>query len=494
MDSYRYRNMPLEYFDISVRAYNCLKRAGYKTVGEITNLTPSLLKQVRNLNSACFEDIVNQLQELGLSLRDGEFPVSVDMDDSYDPAIERDNNIRVDVEEAFWSFSGKLYVPFLQIRITNESEYNVHISKITVAFYNTTDLELWDIAVDDALSVDSLNPGSHTTRSFSASIGHEGKISEDSLPVITAKLFIDGKFYGNINIARTYTENSDAKILIYSRGSNYSLILYDEQRFRLVLKHNYWTLENGMYVPSLDIDVINQTLRTEEDVLIKAAFYDLNDKKLWCESSCSLTGSEAPLLPGYKKTAFIRGDKGFTTKIEESALPDLFADIFHYYSHSSYGQVRIRPSYECSIVNEIIKDDLSITSESSYVRKSDQPYYLLIVGSCWIKSQDRYVPNLKIELTNQRDKFIDSVSVKVTFINNSNGETWCEEGGWLSFDVPLRTGFTTTLTVRGTKGYNDKIDENSLPFLTAEVFLYNKSYGTTDIRRTYENHTIHEEL
>ena len=120
--------------------------------------------------------------------------------------------------------------------------------------------------------------------------------------------------------------------------------------------------------------------------------------------------------------------------------------------------------------------------------------YLLIVGSCWIKSQDLYVPNLKIELTNQRDKFIDSVSVKVTFINNSNGETWCEEGGWLSFDVPLRTGFTTTLTVRGTKGYNDKIDENSLPFLTAEVFLYNKSYGTTDIRRTYENHTIHEEL
>ena len=61
--------MTIEDLDLSVRAYNCLKRAGINTVQELTLMRPEDLMKVRNLGKKSMEEVVQKLQALGLSLR-----------------------------------------------------------------------------------------------------------------------------------------------------------------------------------------------------------------------------------------------------------------------------------------------------------------------------------------------------------------------------------------------------------------------------------------
>jgi Lar family restriction alleviation protein len=53
----------------SVRAYNCLKRAGIDTLGEIADLTMDKLLQIRNLGQRAAEEIVDKLRAYGLNLQ-----------------------------------------------------------------------------------------------------------------------------------------------------------------------------------------------------------------------------------------------------------------------------------------------------------------------------------------------------------------------------------------------------------------------------------------
>lgn len=61
--------MTIEDLDLSVRAYNCLKRAGINTVQELTQMREEDLMKVRNLGKKSMEEVVQKLQALGLSLR-----------------------------------------------------------------------------------------------------------------------------------------------------------------------------------------------------------------------------------------------------------------------------------------------------------------------------------------------------------------------------------------------------------------------------------------
>ena len=58
--------------DFSVRAYNCLKRAGINTVAELINRTPEDMMKVRNLGRKSLEEVLAKLKELGLQLNQGE--------------------------------------------------------------------------------------------------------------------------------------------------------------------------------------------------------------------------------------------------------------------------------------------------------------------------------------------------------------------------------------------------------------------------------------
>ena len=61
--------MTIEELDLSVRSYNCLKRAGINTVQELTNKTEADRMKVRNLGRKSLEEVKNKLADLGLGLR-----------------------------------------------------------------------------------------------------------------------------------------------------------------------------------------------------------------------------------------------------------------------------------------------------------------------------------------------------------------------------------------------------------------------------------------
>jgi DNA-directed RNA polymerase subunit alpha len=64
--------MTIEELDLSVRSYNCLKRAGINTVEDLTNRTEADMMKVRNLGRKSLEEVLNKLKALGLSLAPSE--------------------------------------------------------------------------------------------------------------------------------------------------------------------------------------------------------------------------------------------------------------------------------------------------------------------------------------------------------------------------------------------------------------------------------------
>lgn len=65
----KFLEMTIEELDLSVRSYNCLKRAGIHTAQELANKTEEEMMKVRNLGRKSLEEVVAKLEELGLSLR-----------------------------------------------------------------------------------------------------------------------------------------------------------------------------------------------------------------------------------------------------------------------------------------------------------------------------------------------------------------------------------------------------------------------------------------
>ena len=63
-------NMPIEELDLSVRSYNCLKRAAIMTVSELTQKTEEEMMKVKNLGKKSLKEIKEKLAENGLSFHD----------------------------------------------------------------------------------------------------------------------------------------------------------------------------------------------------------------------------------------------------------------------------------------------------------------------------------------------------------------------------------------------------------------------------------------
>ena len=64
--------MNIDELELSVRSYNCLKRAGINTVEELFNRTSEDMMKVRNLGRKSLEEVLSKLKELGLSLNLGD--------------------------------------------------------------------------------------------------------------------------------------------------------------------------------------------------------------------------------------------------------------------------------------------------------------------------------------------------------------------------------------------------------------------------------------
>lgn len=61
--------MTVEELDLSVRSYNCLKRAGINTVQELATRSMDDMMKVRNLGKKSLEEVERKLKELGLCLK-----------------------------------------------------------------------------------------------------------------------------------------------------------------------------------------------------------------------------------------------------------------------------------------------------------------------------------------------------------------------------------------------------------------------------------------
>ncbi|MDQ3951571.1 MAG: DNA-directed RNA polymerase subunit alpha [Actinomycetota bacterium] len=64
---------PIEDMDLTVRSYNCLKREGVTTVGELVQKTEDDLLEIRNFGQKSIDEVKAKLEEMGLGLRKKEF-------------------------------------------------------------------------------------------------------------------------------------------------------------------------------------------------------------------------------------------------------------------------------------------------------------------------------------------------------------------------------------------------------------------------------------
>ena len=60
----------IEDLDFSVRAYNCLKRAGIHTLQDLVNKSESDMRKIRNLGKKSLKEVLDKIREMGLILRD----------------------------------------------------------------------------------------------------------------------------------------------------------------------------------------------------------------------------------------------------------------------------------------------------------------------------------------------------------------------------------------------------------------------------------------
>ena len=71
-DKEKVLEMNIDELELSVRSYNCLKRAGINTVEELCSRTSDDMMKVRNLGRKSLEEVLQKLEELGLRLRESE--------------------------------------------------------------------------------------------------------------------------------------------------------------------------------------------------------------------------------------------------------------------------------------------------------------------------------------------------------------------------------------------------------------------------------------
>ena len=64
--------MAIEEMDLSVRSYNCLKRANIHTVEDLTKKTEDDMLKVRNLGRKSLEEVIQKLESYGLALKQQE--------------------------------------------------------------------------------------------------------------------------------------------------------------------------------------------------------------------------------------------------------------------------------------------------------------------------------------------------------------------------------------------------------------------------------------
>lgn len=81
-------DLKIEDLDLSVRSYNCLKRANINTVGELSQMTEEDLMKVRNLGRKSIKEIIVKLHDNNLSLKNSKGAILDDEDEDEEEIVE----------------------------------------------------------------------------------------------------------------------------------------------------------------------------------------------------------------------------------------------------------------------------------------------------------------------------------------------------------------------------------------------------------------------
>ena len=64
------KSKPLDELGLSVKTYNCLRRAGVSTIDDLTRMTKDDMMRVRNLGRRSLEEIIGKMELMGYELRE----------------------------------------------------------------------------------------------------------------------------------------------------------------------------------------------------------------------------------------------------------------------------------------------------------------------------------------------------------------------------------------------------------------------------------------
>jgi DNA-directed RNA polymerase subunit alpha len=89
--------LPIEDLNLTVRSYNCLKREGIHTVGELVSRSEQDLLDIRNFGAKSIEEVKQKLIDMGLALKDS--PPGFDPSSAVDNYAPDEDNSYVETEQ-----------------------------------------------------------------------------------------------------------------------------------------------------------------------------------------------------------------------------------------------------------------------------------------------------------------------------------------------------------------------------------------------------------
>ncbi len=402
-----------------------------------------------------------------------------------------------------------LIVPYLKVNVTNRQESAASKITVKVVFYNEAEKSMWSDETNYLVSSsdDPLKPGYNKTAFVKSSVGYRSKISEARLPDISAEVYINDIYYGQVSVHNTYSEKT---VSLKLSGKDTSDTANDfkfatNDPYGVVVTASYWGANTGytgqtLYVPYLKIQVTNQEQKASDRIVVKVLFMNESDNSvLDDETSYLVSYGDAALKTGYNKTAYIKAGVGYKKQISVSSLPKISAEI--YINDDYYGKVYVNNTYSEETLNIVMtKSDEDESANSNVKVNKDEPYQVTVIANCWTANKGMsgtlYVPYLKLNVLNQSGESVNKMKLKVVYYNKSEKVVWSDESDYLvsSSDAPLKHGLSKTSFMKSSVGYRSQITETRLPELVAEVYLDDKLIGEVDIKRTYTETSISEPI
>lgn len=416
--------------------------------------------------------------------------------------IDTDNPYSVTVVGNCWTlesgFGSSLYVPYLKLNVLNQSGEPIQKMKLKAVFYDEAEKVVWSDESDYLVSSSDspIRHGYSKTSFIKASVGYRAKIDESKLPKLTAEIYLDDKLIGEIEIKNTYTESVLSEQLTKKEIVEEETVTSEhEEPFEVIITTNCWAANSGisstLYAPYLKIKTINQQGKPADKATIKVVFYNVSEKTLWSdETSYLISSSDTPLKNGYGKVAFVRASVGYKSKIPESKMPKITAEI--YVNDELYGEVEINNTYDETPISVVLEKTTQASSDSSISQgeTDGKDYGIQYLSNCWtsnkgLNGQILYVPYLKINVTNQMNKAADRIVIHVVFTNESDKTVWSDEQDYLvSYgDTALKPGFNKTAFIHSSVGYKFQPSEKNLPSITAEIYINDELYDTVSIEK-----------